>query len=238
MLKVNELNVSYKEIRAVRNVSLSVERGEIVSLIGTNGAGKTSVLRTLSGIIKPESGSIIYNGEDITGLDAHETVKRGIVQVPEGRQVFSTMTVRENLLLGAYLVKDKKLNKKRIEEIENMFPILSERKNMLAGKLSGGEQQMLVIGRALMSGGELILLDEPSLGLAPKVVEEIFNIIIKLKQMGKTILLVEQHAQEAIDISDKVYVMETGEIKKAGNATTIGDSEDIRSIYLGADKTT
>jgi branched-chain amino acid transport system ATP-binding protein len=233
MLQVSGLNVFYGAIHAVKDISLEVEDGEIVTLIGSNGAGKSTTLRTISGLLKPKSGKIIYDGENIVGTAAHKLVGRGLVQVPEGRHVFSNMTVTENLDLGAYLRTDKDGIKKDLEDVFVKFPRLLERKSQIAGTLSGGEQQMLAMARALMSKPKLLLLDEPSMGLAPLLVKEIFNIIKEINAAGTTVLLVEQNANMALSIADKAYVLETGRIVKAGTAKELAASEEVRKAYLG-----
>jgi len=233
MLEVTDLNVFYGAIHAVKDISLEVADGEIVTLIGSNGAGKSTTLRTISGLLRPKSGKIIYDGEDITGVAAHKLVGKGLVQVPEGRHVFSNMTVMENLELGAYLRQDKDGIKKDMEEAFEKFPRLLERKAQIAGTLSGGEQQMLAMARALMSKPKLLLLDEPSMGLAPLLVKEIFNIIKEINAAGTTVLLVEQNANMALSIADKAYVLETGRIVHAGTAKELAASEDVQKAYLG-----
>jgi len=233
MLQVTDLNVFYGAIHAVKDISLEVADGEIVTLIGSNGAGKSTTLRTISGLLKPKSGKIIYDGEDITGVAAHKLVGKGLIQVPEGRHVFSNMSVMENLELGAYLRKDKEGIKKDMDEAFEKFPRLLERKGQIAGTLSGGEQQMLAMARALMSKPKLLLLDEPSMGLAPLLVKEIFNIIKEINAAGTTVLLVEQNANMALSIADKAYVLETGRIVHAGTAKELAASEDVQKAYLG-----
>ena len=233
MLQVTDLNVFYGAIHAVKDISLEVADGEIVTSIGSNGAGKSTTLRTISGLLKPKSGKIIYDGEDITGVAAHKLVGKGLIQVPEGRHVFSNMSVMENLELGAYLRKDKEGIKKDMDEAFEKFPRLLERKGQIAGTLSGGEQQMLAMARALMSKPKLLLLDEPSMGLAPLLVKEIFNIIKEINAVGTTVLLVEQNANMALSIADKAYVLETGRIVKAGTARELAASEDVQKAYLG-----
>lgn len=233
MLEVTNLNVFYGAIHAVKDISLEVADGEIVTLIGSNGAGKSTTLRTISGLLKPKSGKIIYDGTDITGTAAHKLVGKGLVQVPEGRHVFSNMSVMENLELGAYLRQDKDGIKKDMAEAFEKFPRLLERKAQIAGTLSGGEQQMLAMARALMSKPKLLLLDEPSMGLAPLLVKEIFNIIKEINATGTTVLLVEQNANMALSIADKAYVLETGRIVHAGTAKELAASEDVQKAYLG-----
>ena len=236
LLEVKNLNVFYGNIHAIKDVSLEVDKGEIVSLIGANGAGKTTTLQTISGIIRSKSGEIIYNGKDITKTKAYLILKEGIAQVPEGRRIFAHLTVYDNLMLGGYSIKDSSQNKKReIEEIYKKLPRLEERKNQLAGTLSGGEQQMLAIGRAIMSRPQILILDEPSMGLSPLLVEEIFEIIKELnKNNGTTVLLVEQNAKMALGISDRAYVLETGKIIKTGLAKDLLNDDIVRKAYLGA----
>lgn len=233
MLKVTDLNCFYGAIHAIRDVSIEVTDGEIVALIGSNGAGKSTTLRTISGLMKPKSGFIQYDGEDITGMPAHKIVGKGLVQVPEGRHVFANLTVMENLELGAYLRKDKAGIAKDLRDVFVKFPRLEERKNQVAGTLSGGEQQMLAMGRALMSKPKLLLLDEPSMGLAPLLVREIFDIIKEINSDGTTVLLVEQNANMALSIADKAYVLETGRISLSGTARELAASDEVRKAYLG-----
>ena len=236
LLEVKKLNVFYGNIHAIKDVSLEVDKGEIVSLIGANGAGKTTTLQTISGIIRSKSGEIVYNGKDITKTKAYLILKEGIAQVPEGRRIFAHLTVYDNLMLGGYSIKDSAQNKKReIEEIYKKLPRLEERKNQLAGTLSGGEQQMLAIGRAIMSRPQILILDEPSMGLSPLLVKEIFEIIKELKKNnGTTVLLVEQNAKMALGISDRAYVLETGKIIKTGLAKDLLNDDIVRKAYLGA----
>ena len=233
MLKVSDLSISYKKINAVRNISFEIHEGEIVSLIGSNGAGKSSTLRTISGLVKARSGSVMFNGQEMLGKSATQIVKAGIVHVPEGRQIFSKLTVGENLSLGGYTVKDSNVVRERTEYVFDLFPILKERIHQKAGSLSGGEQQMLAIGRGLITGAKLLLLDEPSLGLAPIVVEQVFEVIQTLQKNGMTILLVEQNALDALAISDRTYIMESGEIKLEGPSSEIAENEEVKQIYLG-----
>lgn len=233
MLKVEAINVFYDHIHAIRDVSFEIEEGELVALLGANGAGKTTILRTISGILKPKSGRIIYKGQDITSLEAHKSVKMGISHAPEGRQIFSRLTVLENLQIGAY-IKDKKASlKEDIDYIYSLFPVLKERAKLPAGALSGGEQQMLAIGRALMSQPKLLLLDEPSLGLAPILVETIFQVIQKLKDNRITVLLVEQNAHQALEIAHRAYVLESGSIKLQGAAQDLLNNPEVQKAYLG-----
>lgn len=233
MLKVNEIDVYYGAIHALKKMSLEVEQGTIVTLIGANGAGKTTTLKTISGILRPKSGTITYKDKDITKVAPEKIVSLGISQVPEGRRIFPTMTVLENLEMGAYLRKDKKEILKDMENVFNRFPRLMERRKQLAGTLSGGEQQMLAIGRALMARPELMLMDEPSMGLAPLLVKEIFEIIKDINSRGTTILLVEQNANMALSVADKAYVIETGEIVLQGTAEQLMKSEEVKKAYLG-----
>lgn len=231
--KIENLNVHYGAIHALKDVSLEVNEGEIVTLIGSNGAGKTSTLRTISGLVPKTSGNIEFMGESLDNVKATDIVKKGISHVPEGRRIFADMTVYENLEMGAYLRKDKDGIKKDILEIYNKFPRLKERKSQLAGTLSGGEQQMLAISRALMSRPKFLLLDEPSMGLAPVIVQEIFNLIKEINKEGTTIFLVEQNANMALSISNRAYILETGEVVMSGDAKDLLQSDDVRKAYLG-----
>ena len=233
MLEVKEIEVYYGAIHALKKLSLEVEQGTIVTLIGANGAGKTTTLKTISGILRPKSGSITYKGKELTKVPPEKIVSLGICQVPEGRRVFHTMTVVENLEMGAYLRRDKKEILLDMENVYTRFPRLKERRKQLAGTLSGGEQQMLAIGRALMAKPELLLMDEPSMGLAPLLVKEIFEIIKDINSRGTTILLVEQNANMALSIADKAYVIETGEIVLQGSAEQFLKSEEVKKAYLG-----
>ena len=233
MLEIEHLSVSYGRINAVRDVSLTVGKGEIVSLIGANGAGKSTTLKAVSGLLTAREGTVRWEETDLTGRSASQIVAAGIVQVPEGRQVFSEMTVLENLLLGGYLVKDKNVRQSRIEEVCALFPILWERQRQKAGSLSGGEQQMLAIGRAIVSGARALLLDEPSLGLAPVVIEQVFDVILRLRNSGLAILLVEQNAGDALAVSDRGYIMESGQIVLSGPGRDLAGNDDVRNIYLG-----
>jgi branched-chain amino acid transport system ATP-binding protein len=233
MLEIKNINVHFGVIHALKDVSLTVNDGEIVTLLGANGAGKTTTLRTISGLKKPTSGEILLNGVNITEISAQERVKMGISHVPEGRRVFPTMTVLENLELGAYLRKDKAAIAKDLQIVYERFPILADREKQAAGTLSGGEQQMLAIGRALMSRPKILFLDEPSMGLAPLLVHEIFNIIKDINKAGTTILLVEQNASMALQIADRAYVLETGSIVLSGKGEDLIQSEDIKKAYLG-----
>ena len=233
MLQIENINVYYGNIHALKNLSLEVERGKIVTLIGANGAGKTTTLKTISGLIRPKSGDILFEGETIVGEPAPNIVKKGISQVPEGRRVFANLTVLENLEMGAYLQKDRKAIKDAIERNSERFPRLKERQKQRAGTLSGGEQQMLAMARALMSQPKLLLLDEPSMGLAPILVQEIFSIIKEINQAGTTILLVEQNAHMALSVAHQAYVLETGRVVMQGLAKDLAASEEIRKAYLG-----
>ncbi|MBR4696028.1 MAG: ABC transporter ATP-binding protein [Selenomonadaceae bacterium] len=233
MLKIDTINVYYGAIHAIKGISLEVREGEIVTLIGANGAGKSTTLRTISGLLKPKSGKISFLGKDIAGKPAHEIVREGISQVPEGRRIFAEMSVLENLELGAFIRKDADGIKEDMEMVFRRFPRLEERKAQQAGTLSGGEQQMLAMGRALMSRPKLLLLDEPSMGLAPLLIREIFSIIEDINKTGTTILLVEQNANMALSIADRAYVLETGRITLSGDAAKLAASEDVRKAYLG-----
>ena len=234
MLEVNDINVYYGAIHAIKGISLSVEEGEIVTLIGANGAGKSTTLRTISGLLKPKSGAIKFLGNDIAGMPAHKIVREGISQVPEGRRIFAEMTVQENLELGAFTRTDSKEEiQKDFKMVFGRFPRLEERRLQPAGTLSGGEQQMLAMGRALMSRPKLLLLDEPSMGLAPLLIREIFSIITDINKTGTTVLLVEQNANMALSIANRAYVLETGRITISGDAKELAASEEIRKAYLG-----
>lgn len=233
MLEVNNLNVKYGAIHAIHDVSLKVNDGEIVSLIGANGAGKTTILHTISGLKHAHSGDIIYDGHDLTKIEPSKIVTLGMSHVPEGRHVFSKMTVKENLIMGSYWRKDKENFVKDRKSVYDRFPRLRERKKQLAGTLSGGEQQMLAIGRAVMSKPKIILMDEPSMGLSPLLVKEIFDIIKYLNSQGITILLVEQNAKMALSISDRAYVLETGRITMEGKASDLMNDPRVRKAYLG-----
>ncbi len=233
MLRVEDINVYYGAIHAIKGISLDVTDGEIVALIGSNGAGKSTTLRTISGLMKPKTGKIVYEGQNIAGLSAHKIVGMGICQVPEGRRIFANMTVMENLEMGAYLRTDKDGIEQAMKGVFEKFPRLLERKDQVAGTLSGGEQQMLAMGRALMGKPKLLLMDEPSMGLAPLLVKEIFNIIKEINESGTTVLLVEQNANMALSIADKAYVLETGRITLSGTAKELASSEAVRKAYLG-----
>jgi branched-chain amino acid transport system ATP-binding protein len=233
MLVVKNLKVNYGKIEAIKDVSFEVPDGKIVTLIGANGAGKTTTLRAISGLEKCSGGSINFDGNDITNIEAHKLVPKGISHVPEGRKIFPTLTVRENLELAGWTIKDKKLVKQRMEEVFDIFPRIKERASQLGGTLSGGEQQMLAVGRALVTGGKLLLLDEPSMGLAPVLVDEIFAQIVAINKRGITILLVEQNAAEALDIADFAYVLEVGYTTISGSARDIAEDPRVREAYLG-----
>lgn len=233
MLKIDQLNVHYGVIHALKDVSMKVNEGEIVALIGANGAGKTTLLQTISGIIKSTSGQILFLDNEITKTSAKNIVTAGITQVPEGRRIFSGMSVYENLLMGAYLRKDKADIQKDLNMVYERFPILKERKNQDASTLSGGEQQMLAMGRALMARPKILLLDEPSMGLAPILVNEIFKIIQEIHQQGTTVLLVEQNARMALSIASYAYVLENGKIVLSGTGKELSESEEIQKAYLG-----
>ena len=233
MLKVENINVYYGAIHALKGISVEVKQGEIVTLIGANGAGKSTILRTISGLLRAKTGDIVFEGNAIGGMAAEEIVRKGISQVPEGRRIFANMTVAENLELGAYIRSDKAGIRKDIAKVFERFPRLGERRTQIAGTLSGGEQQMLAIGRGLMSQPKLMLLDEPSMGLAPLLVKEIFSIIQEINASGTTILLVEQNAHMALSIAHKAYVLETGRITLSGTAKELSESEAVRKAYLG-----
>lgn len=233
MLKVEKLNVHYGVIHALKDVSMEVKEGEIVSLIGANGAGKTTLLQTISGLLKKTSGEVVFLGKSMNKVSAKNIVKEGITQVPEGWHIFSGMSVYENLLMGAYLRKDKDGIKADLQDIYQRFPILEKRSSQDASTLSGGEQQMLAMGRALMARPKILLLDEPSMGLAPILVKEIFNIIKDINEKGTTVLLVEQNAKMALSIADRAYVMETGNIVMTGTGAELVNSPEIQKAYLG-----
>jgi branched-chain amino acid transport system ATP-binding protein len=233
MLKVDNLRVNYGAIQAVKGISFEVQERELVALIGSNGAGKSTTLKTISGIVRPSGGSIAYRGADLVKMPTHKIVSSGIVQAPEGRQIFGSLTVRENLLLGASARADRSGFEGDLESVFALFPILEERITQRAGTLSGGEQQMLAIGRALMGKPQLLLMDEPSLGLAPIIVNRIFDVIRRLKQSGVTILLVEQNARKALAIADRAYVLETGTIGLSGSAADLARDPAVEQAYLG-----
>ena len=233
LLEVKNLEVSYGVIRALKSISFHVDEGEIVSLIGANGAGKTTTMQSIMGLIPIKSGTVIYDGKDITKTPGYKLVSLGMSQVPEGRRVFQELTVYENLVLGAYTKKDKVKIKEDIEVICTMFPRLGERRKQVAGTLSGGEQQMLAMGRAMMSHPKLLMLDEPSMGLSPLLVDQVFDIIKDYHKKGVTVLLVEQNAKKALSIADRAYVLETGLITLEGKASELLDNDDIKKAYLG-----
>ena len=233
MLEIKDLKVNYGGIEALKGISFHVEEGEIVTLIGANGAGKSTTLRSIMNVVKPASGAISFQGENITGKDTQKIVDRGIVLVPEGRRVFPNLTVLENLRIGAYLRTDKAGIDKDLRHVYNLFPRLEERHWQLAGTLSGGEQQMLAVGRALMAKPKVIMMDEPSLGLAPLVVKDIFSIIRRIHEEGVTVLLIEQNANAALKIADRGYVMETGRITLTGTGAELLSNESVREAYLG-----
>lgn len=233
MLEIKDLHVYYGAIHAIKGISLTVNEGEIVTLIGANGAGKSTTLRTISGLLAPRGGSVSFLGKDISGAPAQDIVRAGISQVPEGRRIFANMTVMENLELGAYIRSDKEGIARDYEMVFGRFPRLRERREQAAGTLSGGEQQMLAMGRALMSRPKLLLLDEPSMGLAPLLIREIFHIIVDINKAGTTVLLVEQNANMALSIASRTYVLETGRITLSGDAGELAQSEAVRRAYLG-----
>ncbi|MGI5978031.1 MAG: ABC transporter ATP-binding protein [Oscillospiraceae bacterium] len=233
MLKVENINVYYGSIHAIKGVSFSVNKGEIVTLIGANGAGKSTTLNTVSGLLRSKTGSITFNGQDLGKIPPHKIVSMGLAQVPEGRRVFLTMTVQENLEMGAYTQKKGDNMNVELEKVYERFPRLKERRKQIAGTLSGGEQQMLAMGRALMSKPELLMLDEPSMGLSPILVDQIFDIVKELNKSGTTILLVEQNAQMALSVADRGYVLETGKIVTSANAQELLNNDAVKKAYLG-----
>ncbi|MGN0514010.1 MAG: ABC transporter ATP-binding protein [Lachnospiraceae bacterium] len=233
MLEIKDLEVYYGMIQAIKGISLEVNQGEVIALIGANGAGKTTTLHTITGLLSPKKGSVIFEGKDITKIPAHKIVSMGMAHVPEGRRVFANLTVYQNLKLGAYTRKDSKEIDETLEMIYKRFPRLEERKNQTAGTLSGGEQQMLAMGRALMSHPKIILMDEPSMGLSPIFVNEIFNIVKEISASGTTVLLVEQNAKKALSIADRGYVLETGKIVLEGKASDLLNNDSVKKAYLG-----
>ncbi len=233
MLEVKDLEVYYGMIQAIKGVSFEVNEGEVIALIGANGAGKTTILHTITGLLSPKKGSVIFQGQDITKIPAHKILPLGMAHVPEGRRVFAQLSVLENLMMGAYIRSDKKGIQESLERVYKRFPRLEERKNQLAGTLSGGEQQMLAMGRALMSNPKIIVMDEPSMGLSPILVNEIFDIIQAVSAGGTTVLLVEQNAKKALSIADRAYVLETGNIILSGDAKELMNDESIKKAYLG-----
>lgn len=233
MLEVKDLQVYYGLIQAIKGISFEVNQGEIIALIGANGAGKTTILHTITGLIQAKAGSVVFEGTDITKVPGHKIVSMGMAHVPEGRRVFANLSVYQNLKMGAYTRKDKKAIDETLEMVYQHFPRLQERRNQLAGTLSGGEQQMLAMGRALMSSPKMILMDEPSMGLSPLLVKEVFSIIEYCHASGITILLVEQNAKMALGIADRAYVLETGNITMSGDAKEMLEDEDVKKAYLG-----
>lgn len=233
MLEVNDIKVHYGVIQAIKGVSFHVDEGEVIALIGANGAGKTTILHTISGLLAPKSGNVVFEGTDITKIPGHKIVSMGMAHVPEGRRVFAQLTVLQNLKMGAYTRKDKNEVQQTLNTVFERFPRLEERQNQLAGTLSGGEQQMLAMGRALMSHPKIILMDEPSMGLSPIFVNEIFDIIQQVSKSGTTVLLVEQNAKKALSIADRAYVLETGKIVLEGKASELLQDDSIKKAYLG-----
>ncbi|MBR5539203.1 MAG: ABC transporter ATP-binding protein [Clostridia bacterium] len=233
MLKVENIQVYYGMINAIKGVSFEVNEGEIIALIGANGAGKTTILHTITGLVSPKSGHVLFEGNDLTKIPPHQIVYLGMAHVPEGRRIFQQLTVYENLKLGAFSITDKEQIEKNLNYVYMHFPRLAERKNQIAGTLSGGEQQMLAMGRALMSNPKILLMDEPSMGLSPLLVNEIFKIISEVSKDGTTVLLVEQNAKKALSIADRAYVLETGNIVMEGKASELLDNPRIRAAYLG-----
>ncbi len=233
MLEIKDLQVYYGVIQAIKDVSFEVNEGEVIALIGANGAGKTTILQTITGLIPAKAGEVVYEGTNLLKIPAHKIVSQGIAHVPEGRRVFSQLSVYDNLLMGAFTRSDKAEIEESLENVYKRFPRLFERKNQLSGTLSGGEQQMLAMGRALMSHPKIVLMDEPSMGLSPILVEEIFNIITSISKSGTTVLLVEQNAKKALAISDRAYVLETGKIVLSGNAKDLMNDESVKKAYLG-----
>ena len=233
MLKVENLEVAYGMIKAIKGVSFEVNEGEVIALIGANGAGKTTILHTVTGLLSPQAGSIVFEGVELTKIPAHKIVGMGMAHIPEGRRVFQELTVLENLKLGAFILNDKKKIESNLEYVYKHFPRLKERRGQVAGTLSGGEQQMLAMGRALMSNPKIILMDEPSMGLSPILVSEIFNIIKEVSADGTTVLLVEQNAKKALSIANRAYVLETGKIVLEGDAKELMNDEQVKKAYLG-----
>ncbi len=233
MLAVKDLEVYYGSIHAIKKISFEVREGEIVTLIGANGAGKTTTLHAISGLIKARSGEINFCGNNLRSMEAHKIIRLGLAQVPEGRRIFASMTVQENLEMGAYIRRDREQIQQDYERVFERLPRLKERRRQIAGTLSGGEQQMLAIGRALMSNPKMLLLDEPSMGLSPLLVSEIFKIIRDVNESGMTVLLVEQNAKQALEIADRAYVLETGTISMSGDASELAADEKVRAAYLG-----
>lgn len=233
LLEINQIEVYYEQIAALKGVSLDLNRGEILAIIGANGAGKTTLINTISGILHPRTGSVEFDGDPIHALPAWRIARKGILQIPEGRKVFAKQSVLENLELGAYSIKDKSAIKTGIERMYSLFPVLGERRNQLAGTLSGGEQQMLAIARGLMGNPELLLFDEPSMGLSPVMVERVFQTIQEINKQGITILLVEQNAKKSLQIANRAYVLETGKIVLADTAAKLLENEQVKQAYLG-----
>jgi branched-chain amino acid transport system ATP-binding protein len=234
MLQIDGIDVYYGDVQVLKQVSLDVQDKELVAVIGANGAGKTTLLKTISGLLKPRAGTITFEGTRISGVEAHKMVNRGIIQIPEGRLLFPDMTVRENLEMGAFLVKDKAVMEERMETVFKMFPVLQERQKQLAGTMSGGEQQMLAVGRGLMAGPKVMMFDEPSLGLSPKLVKQIFDLVLQInKELGVTVLLVEQNVQLSCQISDRAFVIENGEVVLSGAGSDMLQNEHVRRAYLG-----
>ncbi len=233
MLEINDLEVYYGVIQAIKGISFEVNEGEVIALIGANGAGKTTILHTITGLLEARKGNVVFEGKDITKVPAHKIVSMGMAHVPEGRRVFANLSVLQNLKMGAYTRKDKNEIEETLQSIYKRFPRLEERQNQMAGTLSGGEQQMLAMGRALMSHPKIILMDEPSMGLSPIFVNEIFDIIKSVSASGTTVLLVEQNAKKALSIADRAYVLETGKIVLEGNATDLLNNDSIKKAYLG-----
>ncbi len=233
MLQVDGLDVAYGDLQTLWGVTFTVNAGELIALVGGNGAGKTTTLRALSGLLRPRAGAILFNGENVAGLGAHRITARGIAHVPEGRQLFPIMTVEENLLLGSYIARGRRARPQNLQRVYETFPVLGERRRQDAGTLSGGEQQMLAIGRGLMSDPVLLLLDEPSLGLAPIVVRNVFEVIAQIRKQGTTVLLVEQNVKQALSIADRAYVLENGRIALQGSGQELLDRDDVRRAYLG-----
>lgn len=233
MLEVENVHAYYGKIHALKNVSLNIDKGEIVTLIGANGAGKSTTLRTISGLLKPREGAIQLNGEDLTRFKPHEIVTKGVIQVPEGRKIFGQLTVMENLDMGAFTCRDRKLNEENLDRVFTLFPRLNERSRQVAGTLSGGEQQMLAMGRALMANPKILLLDEPSMGLAPVLVDSIFETIQQLHASGTTILLVEQNARMALQVASRGYVIQTGAVVLDDSADRLNENEMVRKVYMG-----
>ena len=233
MLEIRDLEVNYGAINAIKKISFDVNEGEVIALIGANGAGKTTTLHTITGLLKAKSGSVKFEGKELTKMPPHKIVEMGMAHVPEGRRIFQQLSVFKNLDLGAYTRKDKQEYAKNLEMVYEKFPRLEERKSQIAGTLSGGEQQMLAMGRALMSRPKLLLLDEPSMGLAPLLIKEIFNIIVDINKSGTTVLLVEQNAKKALEVADRAYVLETGKIVLSGDAKDLMNDEAVKKAYLG-----